>query len=300
MKEYKSGFVTIIGKTNVGKSTLLNSLVSEKVAAIAPKPQTTRTVIKAIVNRESSQIIFIDTPGIHKPKNKLGEVMLDTTFDAIKEVDIILFIIEATNKQIDKGDQIILDKLKDINKKTILIINKIDLIKKEEMLKLIKIYSDEYSFSSVIPMCATKNKGVETLLLEIEKLLPIGPAYYDKEQYTDQTIKQLIEEIVREKALILLQDEVPHGLYVEVEKVKKKKTIKKENIFDIDCIIYCIRDSHKGIIIGKNGQMLKRIGRYARIELENMLNEKVNLNIWVKVDKNWQEKDSVVKKFKPN
>ncbi len=298
MEEFKSGFVSIIGRTNVGKSTLLNSLVGEKVAIMTNKTQTTRTAIRAIVNRKNSQIIFIDTPGIHKPKNKLGNTMIETAFGTISEVDVILFMVEATSKEIGRGDSRILEKLKETNKKVILIINKIDLAKKEEIAKLIDIYSKEYNFEAIIPISALKNKEIETILDEIEKVLKEGPAYYDIDEYTDQTSRQLVEEVIREKALKLLDDEVPHGLYVEVEKMKESRTQNKEKIYNIEATIYCLRDSHKGIIIGKNGQMLKKIGTYARRDLEKMLGTKINLKTWVKVKKDWQDEDLIVKNFK--
>ena len=297
---FKSGFVSIIGRTNVGKSTLLNSLVGEKVAIMTNKTQTTRTAIRAIVNRKNSQIIFIDTPGIHKPKNKLGNTMIETAFGTISEVDVILFMVEATSKEIGRGDSRILEKLKETNKKVILIINKIDLVKKEEIAKLIDIYSKEYDFEAIIPISALKNKEIETILDEIEKVLKEGPAYYDIDEYTDQTSRQLVEEVIREKALKLLDDEVPHGLYVEVEKMKESRTQNKEKIYNIEATIYCLRDSHKGIIIGKNGQMLKKIGTYARQDLEKMLGTKINLKTWVKVKKDWQDEDLIVKNFKFN
>ena len=300
MEKFKSGFVSIIGRTNVGKSTLLNSLVGEKVAIMTNKTQTTRTAIRAIVNRKNSQIIFIDTPGIHKPKNKLGNTMIETAFGTISEVDVILFMIEATSKEIGRGDSKILEKLRQTNKKVILIINKIDLAKKEEIAKLIDIYSKEYDFEAIIPISALKNKEIETILDEIEKVLKEGPAYYNIDEYTDQTSRQLVEEVIREKALKLLDDEVPHGLYVEVEKMKESRTQNKEKIYNIEAIIYCLRDSHKGIIIGKNGQMLKKIGTYARRDLEKMFGTKINLKTWVKVRKDWQDEDAIVKKFKFN
>lgn len=300
MENFKSGFVSIIGRTNVGKSTLINSLVGEKVAIMVNKPQTTRTAIRAIINRENSQIVFIDTPGIHKPKTKLGNIMVETAFGSVSDVDVVLFLIEATSKEIGKGDQIILNKLKEANKKTILIINKIDLVKKEELLKLIALYSKEYKFEAVIPISAKKGDKTEVVLDEIEKLLKPGPAYYDKEEYTDQTERQLVEEVIREKALKLLEDEVPHGLYVEVEKMELTSTKKEEEIYNIEATIYCLRDSHKGIIIGKNGAMLKRIGTYSRQDLEKMLGVKVNLKTWVKVKKDWLDQENIVKNFKMN
>ena len=300
MAEFKSGFVTLIGRTNVGKSTLLNLLVGEKVAAIANKVQTTRTAIKGIVNRENSQIIFIDTPGIHKPRTKLNETMIETSFGSLVDSDLILFLIEATSDEIGRGDRRILDKIKEANKKTILIINKIDLVKKEKLLSLIDLYSKEYDFEAVIPISATNSKYKEIILDEIEKNLKEGPAYYDIEEYTDQTLRQLAEETIREKALKLLQDEVPHGIYVEVEKMKQRKNKNGEDIYDIEATIYCLRNSHKGIIIGKNGEMLKRIGRMARIDMEENFGVKVNLKTWVKVKEDWQENDSIVNKFKLN
>lgn len=297
-EKFKSGFVSLVGRTNVGKSSIINALVGEKVAAIANKPQTTRTAIRAIVNRENSQIIFVDTPGIHKPKTKLGNVMVETAFGMICDVDVLLFVVEATSNNIGRGDRLILDKIKSQNAKTILIINKIDLIKKDELAKLICLYKDEYNFETIIPVSVTKNINVEVILDEIEKNLKEGPAYYDTEEYTDQTMRQLVEETIREKALKLLDDEVPHGLYIETEKMKKRKTATKEPIYDIDATIYCLRNSHKGIIIGKNGNMLKRIGTYARQDLENMLQTKVNLKLWVKVKEDWLNNDNMVKKFK--
>lgn len=296
--EFKSGFVSMVGRTNVGKSSIINALVGEKVAAIANKPQTTRTAIRAIVNRENSQIIFIDTPGIHKPKTKLGDVMVETAFGVIGEVDIVIFVIDATSLEIGKGDKIILEKIKQANRKTILLINKIDLVNREQIAKIIELYKQEYEFTAIIPVSVTKKINLENILQEIENNLNIGPAYYDIEEYTDQTLRQLAEEIIREKALRLLDDEVPHGLYVETEKMKKRKTIQKEQIYDIDATIYCLRNSHKGIIIGKEGSMLKRIGTYARQDLEKMIGTKVNLKIWVKVKEDWLNNDNLVKKFK--
>ena len=297
-KIFKSGFVALIGRTNVGKSTLLNLLVGEKVAAIANKVQTTRTAIKGIVNRQNSQIIFIDTPGIHKPKTKLNETMVETAFGSIPDADLILFLIEATSESIGKGDRIILDKIKESGKKTILIINKIDLVKREKLLNLIEIYRKEYDFEAVIPISANKDKYKDVILDEIEKNLKEGPEYYDVDEYTDQTLRQLAEENIREKALMLLQDEVPHGIFVEVDKMKNRKNKEGKEIYDIEATIYCLRNSHKGIIIGKNGEMLKRIGTLARIEMEKNFDVKINLKTWVKVKEDWQENDTFVNKFK--
>ena len=283
MEEFKSGFVTLIGKTNVGKSTLLNALVGEKVAITANKAQTTRTEIRAIVNRKNAQIIF-----------------LETAYGSMKEVDVILFLVDATKKEITKGDTILLEKIKEAKKPTILLLNKIDLIVKEELLPLIQKYRQEYDFTAVIPISAMQNnkKEIETILSEIEKNLKPGPAYYDIEEYTDQTMRDLVEETIREKALRLLQEEIPHEIYVECEKMKRTKTQTKEPIYQVEAVIYCNRNSHKGIIIGKGGAMLKKIGTYAREDLEKMLGTKVNLKLWVKVKEDWQNNDYILKKFK--
>lgn len=297
-KEFKSGFVSMMGRTNVGKSSIMNTLVNEKVAAIANKPQTTRNAIRAIVNRPNSQIIFIDTPGIHKPKSKLGNTMVETAFGVANDVDVILFVIDATSTSIGKGDRIILDKIKESKKKTILIINKIDLVKREDIAKLIELYKDEYNFEAVIPVSVVKQINLDAILDEIEKHLKVGPAYYDIEEYTDQTMRQLVEETIREKALRLLNDEVPHGIYVETEKMKERTTKTGEPIYDVEATIYCLKKSHKGIIIGKDGNMLKRIASYARTDLEKMLDIKINLKVWVKVKEDWLNNDTLVKKFK--
>ena len=298
MQEFKSGFVSIIGRTNVGKSTLTNLLVGEKIAAATFRVQTTRTAIRGIVNRENSQIIIIDTPGIHKPKTKLGEVMNETAWDRIPEADVVLFLIEATSEEIGAGDRKIIEKLKESNQKTILIINKIDLIKREKLLSLIDLYSKEYDFEAVIPISANKEKYKETILDEIDKHLKPGPAYYDKEEYTNQTLRDLASETIREKCLILLDKEVPHGIYIEIDKMKIGKTMNDERIYNIDATINCLRNSHKGIIIGKNGEMLKRIGTLARRELEESFGKKVNLKLWVKVKEEWQDDEKIVENFR--
>ena len=298
MEEFKSGFVSLLGRTNVGKSTLINALSGEKVAIATSKPQTTRTAIKAIVSEKNYQIVIIDTPGIHKTKTKLGETMIDTAYKTMEDVDCVLYLVEANHSTIGPGDRAILDKIKELHKKCILIINKIDLISKEKLIEVINLYKNEYSFEAVVPICAVKNKGIEELKKEIVKLLPEGPKYYDEEEYTDQTSRQLAEEIIREKALKLLNDEIPHGIYVEIDKFQYRKNQKNIEICDIYATIYCIRESHKGIIIGKNGDKLKRIGTYARQDLEKLLDTKVNLKLWVKVSKDWQEKDNIIKRFK--
>ncbi len=295
MQEFKSGFVTLCGRTNVGKSTLINLLVGEKIAAIANKVQTTRTQIKGIVNRENSQIIFIDTPGIHKPKTKLNENMVELSWDAVENSDVILFVIEADSNEIGKGDTKILEKIKEKHKRCILIVNKIDLVDKIQLAKIIDLYKNSYSFEAVIPISAKKEKYKEEILDEIEKNLKPGPAYYDIEEYTDQTLRQLAEETIREKALILLRDEVPHGIYVEVEKMKLRNNKEKQEVYDIEATIYCLRNSHKGIIIGKNGEMLKRIGTMARKDMEQNFGTKVNLKTWVKVKEDWVNNEKLFK-----
>lgn len=295
MENFKSGFVTIIGRTNVGKSSIINSLVGEKVSAIANKPQTTRKNVKAIINRKNSQIIIIDTPGIHKPKSKLGNIMVESAIGSIPDVDIVVYVIDAENPRVDEAT---LDKIRQANKKTILVINKIDLINAEKLAKIINEYKELYDFIAIIPVSVRQNKNVEEIAKEIEKNLKEGPAYYDTEEYTDQTLRQLVEETIREKALKLLQDEVPHGILVETTKMKTRKTKNMEKIYDIEATIFCLRESHKGIIIGKQGAMLKRIGTYAREDLEKMLGCKVNLQLWVKVKEDWINNDIIVKQFK--
>ena len=270
-------------------------MLGENIAITTAKPQTTRNTIKGIINRKNAQIIFIDTPGIHKPQNKFGKFLIQTAYEVINDVDIVLFVISATEKTIGQEEEMILQKLKDKNKKVILVINKIDVISKEKIMQLIKEYSSKYEFIAVVPISALKEKQIDILLEEIEKNLPEGPAYYNKEEYTDQTERQLVEEIVREKCLKLLQDEIPHGIYVKVEKMKKRKTKIGEPIYDIELIIYCIRESHKGIIIGKSGSMLKKIGGYSRQKIEAILGIKINMKIWVKVQEDWQEKESLFK-----
>lgn len=295
MEEFKSGFVTIIGRTNVGKSSIINKIVGEKVSAVANKSQTTRKNIRAIVNRENSQIIFIDTPGIHKPKSKLSQVMVESAYISIPEVDVVVYVVEATSKRIDEPT---LNKIREANKSTILVINKIDLVDAKEVAEQIEVYKDLYDFKAILPMSVKDNKNVNELIEEIERNLKVGPAYYDVEEYTDQTMREMAEEIIREKALKLLRDEVPYGIYVVVSKMKSRKTKTGEKIFDVDATIFCLRNSHKGIIIGKNGSMLKRIGTYAREDLERMFDSKINLQLWVKVDEDWINNSKIVNKFK--
>ena len=292
---FKSGFVTVVGKTNVGKSSIINRLVGEKISAIANKPQTTRTIIRGIINRPNSQIVIMDTPGLHKSKSKLGNMMNENAISSIPDVDVVLYVIEATEKSIDEK---ILEKIKESKKKTILIINKIDLVDAKKIADLIDKYKNLYDFVAIIPVSVKKDKNIEEIIDEIESNLKEGPAYYSVEEYTNQTLRQIAEETIREKALKLLQGEVPHGILVEVTKMKTRKTKEMEKIYDVEATIFCLRESHKGIIIGKNGNMLKKIGTYAREDLEKMLDTKVNLKLWVKVKEDWINDMSIVKKFK--
>ena len=285
---FKSGFVAIVGRPNVGKSTLLNTLAGQKIAIVSNKPQTTRTAIKGIINREDAQIIFTDTPGIHKPKNKLGEKMAETIDEAVSDVDLILYLIEGTDKGIGLANEFILNKVIEQKTKAILVINKVDLVKKESLLELIKIYSEKHDFEAIIPISAKKNEGIETLLEKIVELLPEGPVYYDTDEWTDQTERQIIEETIREKALRSLDDEVPHGIAVEVITMKKRD---KKELYDIEATIYCEKKTHKGIIIGKDGSMLKKIGERAREDIEEMLGCQVNLQLWVKVKEDWRDNE---------
>ena len=286
---FKSGFVAIVGRPNVGKSTLLNAIAGQKIAIVSNKPQTTRTAIKGIVNRDDAQIIFTDTPGIHRPKNKLGEKMAETINDSMSDVDVILYLIEGTDKGIGLANEFILNKVIEQKTKAILVINKVDLVKKENLLELIKLYSERHDFEAIIPISARNADGIDTVIDKIIELLPEGPAYYDTEEWTDQTERQIIEETIREKALRSLDDEVPHGIAVEVISMKKRD---KKELYDIDATIYCEKKSHKGIIIGKDGAMLKKIGERAREDIEKMLDCKVNLQLWVKVKEDWRDNET--------
>lgn len=293
-ENFKSGYVTIVGRPNVGKSTLLNNIIGEKISAISRKPQTTRQNINFIYTDKDAQIIFLDTPGIQKPKNKLGNFMLDESFSSISESDIITYIVD-TSKEIGRLDTFIIEELKkQSDKDIILLINKIDLIQKEEILEIIDLYNEIGIFKDIIPISASKNDGVDKYLDILKKYLPEGPMYYPDDMITDKSEKFIAEEMIREKALKFLQEEVPHGVAVSIEKFKLRND---KNIYDIDANIYVEKKSHKGIIIGKNGSMLKKIGTYAREDLENLLDTKVNLTLWVKIEKDWRDKDSLVKYF---
>lgn len=292
---FKSGYVSVIGRSNVGKSTLLNAIIGEKISAISSKPQTTRQNITFIHTDDEAQIIFLDTPGIQKPKNKLGEFMLTESKEGIEDSDVITYIVD-TSKRIGKAERSIIDLLKEYKGKLpiILLINKVDTIKKGELLEIISMYAEEDTFDDIIPISAMKNDGVDIYLESLKKFLKPGPMYYPEDMITDKNERFIVAEIIREKGLMYLNEEVPHGLAISIEKFKKRED---KNIYDIDANIYVERDSHKGILIGKGGSMLKRIGTEAREEAERLLDAKVNLQIWVKVEKNWRDRDNLVKRF---
>lgn len=289
---FKSGFITIVGRPNVGKSTLLNVLTGEKVAIISDKPQTTRNTIMAVVTNEECQIVFIDTPGIHKPKNKLGEFMVDVAKDAFNEVDAVLFLTEATNSEPGTGDKYIMDELRKIDTPVFLVLNKIDLIKKDQLLSVISNYKDAMDFEGIIPVSAINNDGVDIIVSQIKNILPEGPKYFPDDMLTDQPERTIVSEIIREKILHLVSDEIPHGVGVEVESFKERET---GTIIDIEANIYCEKDSHKGIIIGKEGKMLKNIGTLARGDIEKLLGNKVFLQLWVKVKPDWRNSNAMLK-----
>lgn len=289
---FRSGFVTIIGRPNVGKSTLLNVLTGEKIAITSDKPQTTRNTIKAIITKEDCQIVFVDTPGIHKPKTRLGEYMVNVAQGTLNEVDVVLFLVEATDAEPGAGDLYIAEQLKKLKTPVFLIINKIDLVRKEQILAGISKYKDLMEFAAVIPISALNSDGVGFVVEEIKKLLPEGPKYFPEDMLTDQPEKAIAAELIREQILRSLSDEVPHGVGVEVLSFKERDG---KDIVDIEANIYCERDSHKGILIGKEGKMLKRIGTLARQEIENLLGSKVFLQLWVKVKPDWRNSGNMLK-----
>ena len=292
-KKFRSGFVSLIGRPNVGKSTLMNCLIGEKIARTSNKPQTTRNKIRSILTTDNFQVIFIDTPGIHTPKSKPGSFMVKSAETSLNEIDIILYLIEPFEK-IKDSDLKIIEKLQKVKSNIFLIINKIDTVPKEDILKVIDSYRSKYNFNEIIPISAIKNINTEELLKNIEKYLPEGPRYFPKDMITDQPERQIVSEIIREKALFLLQEEIPHGIAVEITGMKNRKD---KEIVDVDATIYCERDSHKGIIIGKQGSMLKRIGSKARYDIERLLGSPINLQIWVKVKKDWRDSDFLLKNF---
>ena len=292
MKEnYKSGFVTLIGRPNVGKSTLMNYLIGQKVAITSNKPQTTRNRIQTVLTRPEGQIVFVDTPGIHKAKNKLGEYMVNIARHSLDDVDAALWLVEPSTF-IGAGERHIMDQLKKITTPVVLVINKIDMVKKEEVLTCIDAYRKEYDFAEIVPVSARSGENTEELIRVILQYLPYGPQFYDEDTITDQPERQIVAELIREKALHCLEDEIPHGIAVAIDRMKMQK-----KVMHIDATVICERDSHKGIIIGKQGAMLKKIGSTARFEIEKMLGCRANLKLWVKVQKNWRDSDFLMKNF---
>ncbi|MCI8297517.1 MAG: GTPase Era [Lachnospiraceae bacterium] len=293
MQEKKSGFVTLIGRPNVGKSTLMNRLIGQKIAITSSKPQTTRNKIQTVYTDERGQIVFVDTPGIHKAKNKLGQYMVDVAEHTLRDVDVIVWLVEPTTF-IGAGERHIAEQLGGVDTPVILAINKVDTLKDhDEILGFIAAYKDICPFAEIVPLSALKGKNTDLLLELLFKYVPEGPQFYDEDTVTDQPMRQIAAELVREKALRLLDDEIPHGIAVTIEKMKARKN----GLYDIEASIICERDSHKGIIIGKGGSMLKRIGTEARKEIEDMLEAKVNLNLWVKVRKEWRDSEIYMKNY---
>lgn len=290
-KNYKSGFAAIIGMPNVGKSTLLNAAVGQKIAIISDKPQTTRNKILAIYNDENSQIVFTDTPGIHKPHNRLGEMMVRSARESMNDNDILIMVVDSS-RTVQDTEREIAESIKKTGLKSILVINKVDVVKKDSLLPLIANYSSLNDFDAIVPVSAKTGDGINLLIDEIKALLESGPQYYYEDMITDQPEKQIAAEIIREKMLWLLDKEVPHGIAIEIEKMQEK-----ENITAINAVIYCEKDTHKGIIIGKNGEMLKRIGGLARADIEKMLDKKVYLELWVRVKKDWRNNNYLLKNF---
>ena len=292
-ENFKSGFVTIIGRPNVGKSTLMNRLIGQKIAITSNKPQTTRNRIQTVyTDMEKGQIIFLDTPGIHKAKNKLGEYMVNVAEKTLGEVDVVLWIVEPTS-YVGAGEQHIVEQLKKTTTPVILIINKVDTVEKEKVLESIDTYRKLYDFAEIIPTSALRGQNLQDVIDSIFKYLPYGPQFYDEDTITDQPERAICAEIIREKALHALNDEIPHGIAVGIDQMKERRG----GIIDIDATIVCEKDSHKGIIIGKQGAMLKKIGTNARYEMEQLLDTKVNLKLWVKVKKDWRDSDFLIKNF---
>lgn len=288
---FKSGFATLIGRPNVGKSTLMNRLIGQKIAITSRKPQTTRNRIQTVLTMEEGQIVFLDTPGIHKAKNKLGNYMVSVAEHTLEEVDVILWLVEPTD-YIGAGERHIIEQLKKTKTPVILVINKTDTVKREEILRFIDVYRKEMDFQEIVPVSALKGDNTDELVKCILKYLPYGPAFYDEDTITDQPMRQIVAELVREKALRLLEDEIPHGVAVSIESMKERG-----KICHIEATIVCEKESHKGIIIGKGGQMLKKIGSTARPEIEKLLEMQVNLQLWVKVKKDWRDSDFLLKNF---
>ena len=289
--DYKSGFATLIGRPNVGKSTLMNRLIGQKIAITSNKPQTTRNRIQTVLTTEEGQIVFVDTPGIHKAKNKLGEYMVNVAERTLNEVDVVLWLVEPT-AFIGAGEKHIAEQLGKVKTPVVLVINKVDMVKKEEILGFIDAYRKIYDFAEIVPVSARNGDNTDELVKVILKYLPYGPQFYDEDTITDQPERQIVSELIREKALHSLNDEIPHGIAVAIDSMKYRR-----KIVDIDATIICERDSHKGIIIGKQGAMLKKIGSTARYEIEKMLDMQVNLKLWVKVKKDWRDSDFLIKNF---
>ena len=290
-KDFKSGFVTLIGRPNVGKSTLMNYLIGQKIAITSNKPQTTRNRIQTVLTTEDGQIVFVDTPGIHKAKNKLGEYMVHVAERTLDEVDVVLWLVEPTTF-IGAGERHIAEQLRKIKTPVILVINKVDMVKREEVLPAIAAYKDLYEFAEIVPVSARNGDNTEELVKVILKYLPYGPQFYDEDTVTDQPERQIVAELIREKALHSLNEEIPHGIAVAIDRMKMQN-----KVMHIDATIICERESHKGIIIGKQGNMLKKIGSTARYEIEKMLDCKVNLKLWVKVKKDWRGSEFLMKNF---
>lgn len=290
-EKYKSGFVALIGRPNVGKSTLMNCIIGQKIAITSKKPQTTRNRIQTVYTSDEGQIVFVDTPGIHKAKNKLGDYMVNVAQHSLTEVDVVLWLVEPTD-YIGAGERHIIEQLKKVKAPIILVVNKIDTVKKEQLLGYIDAYRGQLDFAEIVPVSALKNDNTQVLIEQIMKYLPYGPAFYDEDTVTDQPTRQIVAELVREKVLQNIDEEIPHGVAVTIERMKFSR-----KIVDIDATIICERDSHKGIIIGKGGQMLKKIGSLARPEIEDLLEQHVNLKLWVKVKKDWRDSDFLMKNF---
>ena len=293
-QKFKSGFVTLVGRPNVGKSTLMNRIIGQKIAITSNKPQTTRNRIQTVYHDDIGQIVFLDTPGIHKAKNKLGEFMVNAAESTFKEVDLVLWLVEATT-YIGQGERHIAQELKKSSAPVILVMNKIDKVRKDELLECMNAYKDILDFAEMVPVSAQNGENVDDLIETMFSYLEEGPQFYDEDTITDQPVRQIVAELIREKALRLLQDEIPHGIAVSIDSMKERPG--KNLFYDIDATIVCERDSHKGIIIGKQGAMLKRIGTAARKEIEDFLEAKVNLKLWVKVKKDWRDSDFLLKNF---
>ena len=293
-QKFKSGFVTLVGRPNVGKSTLMNRIIGQKIAITSNKPQTTRNRIQTVYHDDRGQIVFLDTPGIHKAKNKLGEFMVNAAESTFKEVDLVLWLVEATT-YIGQGERHIAQELKKSSAPVILVMNKIDKVRKDELLECMNAYKDILDFAEMVPVSAQNGENVDDLIETMFSYLEEGPQFYDEDTITDQPVRQIVAELIREKALRLSQDEIPHGIAVSIDSMKERPG--KNLFYDIDATIVCERDSHKGIIIGKQGAMLKRIGTAARKEIEDFLEAKVNLKLWVKVKKDWRDSDFLLKNF---